>query len=86
MQNWPADDKNPGRHCILHAPHSGAHITTKPVDCVFYARHTPIDARVPTEAQSGTWFRLLAEHFPNSLERFEALIGEGPAKESPGNA
>jgi len=86
VQNWPDDDKNAGRHCILHAPHCGTHITTKPVDCVFYTCNTPIDARVPTEEQSATWFRLLAEHYTNSLERFEALIGKEPAKESPGSA
>lgn len=85
MQTWPHDDKNAGRHCNFHARRSGTHITTNPVDCVFYRRNTPIDGRVPTEEQSASWFRLLAEHFPNSLERFEALIGNEPAKESPGN-
>jgi hypothetical protein len=55
------------------------------VDCVFYTCNTPIDARVPAEEETATWFRLLAEHYPNSLERFEALIGKEPAKESPGS-
>jgi hypothetical protein len=36
---------------------------------------------MPTAEQSSTWFRLLAGHFPNSLERFEALIGAGACAE-----
>ena len=71
---WPHDDRDASRHCLLHTPLSGTHVTTKPVDCVFFTCHRPIDARVPTEQQSAAWFRLLAEHFPNSLDRFEALI------------
>lgn len=72
--NWPEDDRDASRHCILHTPLSGTHVTAKPIDCVFYTCNKPIEGRVPTEAQSGEWFRLLAEHFPNSLERFEAMI------------
>ena len=86
MQNWPQNDKNAGRHCILYAPHCGARITIKPADCVFCTCNMPIDARVPTEERSANWFRLLAKHIPNSLERFEALIGKEPAQNPPGNA
>jgi hypothetical protein len=79
-------EQNAGRHCKSHAPHCGTQITTEPVERVFYTCNTPIDARVPTQGQSATRFRLLAEDFPNSLERFEALIGREPGKESPGPA
>jgi len=86
VQNWPHDDQDAGRQCILHAPQCGTHMTTKPVDCVFYTCNTPIHARVPTQEQLAAWFRLLAEQYPNSLERFEALIGKEPFENSPGNA
>jgi hypothetical protein len=36
------------------------------------------------ERNAGVGFRLLAEHFPNSFERSEALTGKEPAEESPG--
>ncbi len=79
--NWPEDDRDASRHCILHTPSSGSHVTAKPIDCVFYTCNKPVDARVPTQEQSANWFRLLATHFPNSLERFEALIhGDPPDK------
>jgi len=77
--NWPGDDRDASRHCILHTPPSGSHVTAKPIDCVFYTCNKPIEARTPTEEQSANWFRLLATHFPNSLERFEALIRDDPA-------
>jgi hypothetical protein len=82
VQDWPHDDNDAGRHLILHRPHSGTLISTKPTNCVFYSYNTPIDARVPTEEQSATWFGLLAEDFPKSLQRFEALIDKEPAKNS----
>ena len=72
--NWPEDDRDASRHCILHTPSSGSHVTAKPIDCVFYTCTKPIEGRVPTEQQSANWFRLLSTHFPNSMERFEALI------------
>lgn len=74
--NWPEDDRDASRHCILHQPSSGTHVTAKPMDCVFYTCNKPIEGRAPTEEQSASWFRLLATHFPNSVERFEALIGD----------
>lgn len=73
-ETWPHDDREAGRHCILHTPLSATHVTTKPIDCVFYTCNRPVEARMPSQEQSATWFRLLADSFPNSLERFEALI------------
>jgi hypothetical protein len=79
--NWPENDGDASRHCILHTPNSGTHVTAKPIDCVFYTCNKPIEGRVPTQEQSSEWFRLLALHYPNSLERFEALIRENIADE-----
>lgn len=76
IPNWPQDDGDSSRHCILHTAASGTHVTAKPIDCVFYTCGRPREGRVPTTEQSAEWFRLLAEHFPNSLERFEALLGK----------
>jgi hypothetical protein len=76
--NWPEDDGDASRHCTLHTRLSSSHVTAKPIDCVFYTCNKPIQGRVPTAHQSEEWFRLLATNFPNSLERFERLIGDGP--------
>ncbi len=73
--NWPEDDGDSSRHCILHSPLSGSHVTEKPLDCVFYTCDRPIAARAPTAELSAEWFSILAESFPNSVERFEQLIG-----------
>jgi hypothetical protein len=80
VDNWPSDDGDASRHCILHTRDSATAVTAKPVDCVFFTCNRPLDGRVPSEEQSSAWFRLLAEHFPNSFERFEAMIGEGAAE------
>ena len=45
--NWPEDDRDASRHCILHTPSSGTNVTAKPIDCVFYTCNKPIDGRVP---------------------------------------
>ncbi len=74
--NWPSDDGDSSRHCILHAPESKAMVSAKPVDCLFFTCNRPREGRVPAPAQSEQWFRLLAEQFPDSLPRFEALINE----------
>jgi hypothetical protein len=81
VDNWPNDDGDAGRHCILHAPNSATAVTAKPIDCVFFTCNRPLEARMPTAEQSSTWFQLLAEHFPNSLERFEALIGASASED-----
>jgi hypothetical protein len=72
--NWPEDDGDTGRHCILHEPSSESAITAKPIDCVYFTCNRPREGRVPTQLQSDMWFHLLAENFPESLSRFEALI------------
>ena len=74
--NWPNDDGRTERHCILHTPGSNSAITAKPIDCLFFTCERPRQGRVPTPLQSDRWFALLAEHFPDSLPRFEALIAE----------
>jgi hypothetical protein len=76
--NWPEDDGDSTRHCLLHSAPSGSHVTAKPIDCVFYTCDRPIAARAPTQEQSTEWFEILAESFPNSVERFEDMIGREP--------
>jgi hypothetical protein len=86
VPSWPGDDRDASRHCILHAADSGTAITTKPIDCVFYTCNTPIDPRVPDADRTAAWFRLLAEHYPDSLERFEALLGDSAGDAGPERA
>ena len=76
VDNWPSDDADVSRHCILHVPGSATTVTAKPIDCVFFTCTRPREARVPSVDESAAWFRLLAEYFPNSRERFETLIAE----------
>jgi len=80
--SWPEDDRDSSRHCILHVANSSSDVTSKPIDCVFYTCDRPIKAREPSVEQSIRWFQLLATHFPNSVERFEQLIGR-PRSEEP---
>ena len=36
VPNWPDDDHDCSRQCILHNPDSKTHLTEKPIDCVFF--------------------------------------------------
>lgn len=77
---WPDDDGRTARHCLLHTADSDTNITAKPIDCLFFTCDRPRAGRVPTNMQSSQWFELLAENFPDSLRRFEALLAaEGSA-------
>ena len=74
--NWPHDDRDASRHCILHSKESGDELTAKPIDCVFYTCDTPINVREPAPEVSDAWFCALAREYPNSVERFDALTGD----------
>lgn len=75
VPNWPEDDKDGSRRCILHRAESATHLTAKPIDCVFYTCQKPFKAKTPTVKESRRWFRrVLAVISPRSLERYRALV------------
>jgi hypothetical protein len=76
VPNWPDDDKDATRHCILHEDRSRTHVTAKPIDCVFYVCTKPMTAKAPTKDESARWFRALAKAYPDSVARYFALIKE----------
>lgn len=83
VPNWPEDDKDASRQCILHSKESQTHITAKPIDCVFYTCVKPIKAKVPTPKESRCWFRAVAEMCPANVDRYRTLVAnERAAKET----
>jgi hypothetical protein len=74
VPNWPQDDGDTGRYCLLHTPDSPNHLSAKPIDCVFFTCTTPLDIRVPSPKTSARFFRALASAYPHSVERFRRLI------------
>lgn len=76
VEEWPHDDKDTSRHCILHDPESDTHMTAKPIDCVFYVCSEAIRAKTPKREFSGEWFRALAVSYPDSLERYKKIVAE----------
>jgi hypothetical protein len=75
VPNWPEDDGEGDRYCILHSPLSGSQVTAKPIDCVFFTCNRPYEARVPSFDESERWFRVLGDAFPRSRPRFERMMG-----------
>lgn len=82
VPNWPEDDGDASRYCLLHAPKSPTHLSAKPIDCVFYTCNTPIDSKIPSSKTSQRLFRALAKAYPRSVERFKRLIEEDEADSS----
>ena len=72
--NWPEDDGDSSRYCILHTPEAGKRITEKPIDCIFFTCDIPKNPRLPSLKTSEEWFRALDRAYPGSIERFKALI------------
>ena len=68
------DDGDSSRYCILHDEQSATHLTTKPIDCVFFTCHKSLEPKVPDPGTSRKWFRALATCYSNSIERFEGLL------------
>ncbi len=83
VPNWPVDDKDASRVCILHAPDSNEIVTEKPIDCVFFTCTQPLKVKTPTQQVSNQWLRALAVAFPGSDKRFQALVDKDTAKKSP---
>ncbi len=86
VPDWPIDDRQGNRQCILHSLSSDTHITAKPIDCVFHTCDRPYKARVPSADESDRWFRALADAFPHSRRRFERLMGKPGAVRREGEA
>lgn len=75
VPNWPEDDGDGSRRCLLHRAESATRLTAKPIDCVFYTCREPFKAKTPTVKESRRWFRrVLAVLSPRSLERYRALV------------
>jgi hypothetical protein len=76
VPEWPEDDKDSSRHCILHNAESNTQITAKPIGCVFHTCKEPRKMKVPSRKQSHQFDELLAQYYPNSIERFLKLVDE----------
>ena len=74
--NWPEDDGDKSRHCILHREHFDTHITEKPIDCVFFTCSSPLQVKVPQNRTARKWINMLAEAYPDSMDRFGELAGK----------
>ncbi len=72
--NWPEDDKDSSRKCILHTPDCNEMVTEKPIDCVFFTCTQMMKLKTPTPQISTQWFRILAVSFPDSIRRYNLLL------------
>ncbi len=80
---WPEDDKDSSRHCLLHTNDVLQNITTKPIDCIFFTCKDEIhNCKTPTKKESRQWHVMLAKTFPGSVERFQKLLDESKAGSS----
>lgn len=70
---WMEDDGGETRGCILHSPESAAHVTAKPVDCVFHTCVSRLRAKNPGQGVMEKWFRALSMCFPGSERRFKKM-------------
>ena len=80
VPNWPEDDKDSSRMCILHTPDCNNVLSEKPIDCLFFTCTKPLTCKEPTEKISKQWRRALAVSYPDSERRFRALIDKQPSK------
>ena len=74
--DWPEDDGDSSRKCILHTDKFASHLTAKPIDCVFFTCTSPLNVKVPEKKTARRWITSLANAYPDSLERFGTLVGE----------
>lgn len=74
VPNWPEDDQDASRECILHNPDSKTQITEKPIDCVFFTCIKPMKCKDVTVKISNKWHKALAVSFPKSVKRYQALV------------
>jgi hypothetical protein len=82
VPNWPQDDKDASRICILHTPDCNEMVTEKPIDCIFFTCSQPMKCKAPTQKVSEQWMRALAVSFPDSASRFHAMIDRDSAKKT----
>jgi len=73
---WPFDDRDSSRQCILHDAKAMTHLTQKPIDCVFFVCTRPHELKIPTKRISARWFRALAVSYPDSVQRFRSMVEE----------
>ncbi len=85
VPNWPEDDKDSSRKCILHTNEFNEMISEKPIDCVFFTCTQPLKPKTPTQQISDRWFRALAVAFPDSVKRCQALIDKDTADKAKTN-
>jgi hypothetical protein len=82
VPNWPEDDKDSSRRCILHTTGCNKMVTEKPIDCVFFICTQPMKPKTPTQKISIQWMRALAVSFPGSESRFQAMIDKDSVKKT----
>jgi len=80
ISQWPQDDEDSSRHCILHQKESTAHLTAKPIDCVFHICVEAQEMKTPSLKMSKKWQKTLAACYPKSMERFLDLVDDKNSK------
>lgn len=66
IPDWPTDDGDSDRHCILHQIDSATHLGPKPIDCVFFTCDSPMTPREPAEP-AHKWLEVLRSHYPEGF-------------------
>jgi hypothetical protein len=76
VPEWPEDDGNRSRNCILHHEDSITKITTKPIGCVFHTCVNPREPKGPTKSMRRKWYGALALFSKDSDKWFYAIVAK----------
>lgn len=70
----PHGDDDTSRRCLLHPPGPASLSGRKPVGCVYYTCEVPRRPRESPASVTDPWLAELAQAFPHSVERLQALL------------